>query len=170
MKVLQVLLKFKVNQKLTAMKKINYLLICFCLFLISCGDDKVPYQTVPNAAAVQMIKYYLDSTSTADHSFLEIPKVTGFDPKTLKAIAKGGNVEQVKFFLAAYLLGVPTIPGQRNTVLLQVMMMKDGNKTYSYYDIRKQIDPKTNEVIDAKDSVCPLPNDCAGEIEDAPLQ
>jgi hypothetical protein len=144
------------------MKKTIYLLLSAVLFLASCASQKIPYKTVPNDEAAKMINHYFDSTSSANHSFLETPKVIGIDKKILKTFTKGGKVEQIKFIVAAYLPGTSTIQGKKNTILLKIIKDNDGKKTFFYYDMRK---PEAKMVSDKDDTVCPLPIDCKTEAE-----
>lgn len=149
------------------MRNTSYLLLCTVIFLASCAAQKIPFKSVTNEEAQKMYKYYLDPNSSADHSFGAVPKVLGLDKKTLKTFTKAGKAEEVKFIMAAYLPGTTPAPLNKNTILLQVMKMKDGVKSFVYYDLRQRIDPKTMMiVVDPNNTVCPLPPDCVGEIED----
>lgn len=147
------------------MRNANYLLLFAALFLVSCAAQKIPFKSVPNEDAQKMYKYYLDPTSSADHSFKEVPKILSLDKKTLKTFTKAGKADEVKFILAAYLPGTTPVPLNKNTILLQIMSLKDGLKVFSYYDLRQQLDPKTLIVLDNNDTVCPKPDDCGPTIE-----
>jgi hypothetical protein len=148
------------------MRNTSYLLLCAVIFLASCAAQKIPFKSVANDEAQKMYKHYLDPSSGADHSFKEVPKVLGLDTKTLKTFTKK-KTEEVKFILAAYLPGTTPAPLNKNTILLQVMKMKDGVKSFTYYDLRQRIDPKTMMIVaDPNNTVCPLPPDCVGEIEE----
>lgn len=154
------------NQNHFSMKHSFYLLICFSLFLASCSDTSspgIPYKPVPKDTARLMILKYLTPGSNADTSFLEVPKVLSFDPKTLKTFTektKEGEVTEVRFILAAY-LDSNRLVGLKNTSLLQI---KRTDNKYYYYDLRIQWDPKKNVLVpdnvNPKDGVCPPPVDC----------
>jgi hypothetical protein len=158
------------------MRNANYLLICFGIFLASCGPSsspKIPFKPVGNDTANQMIKKYLNPDSTTDTTFKSVPKIVAFDTKTLKSFTAGNDVEGAKFILAAYLSENLVTPLNRNTILLQIKMKKAGKVTFNYYDLRLQWDPNSNTLVnssgvlwDTNDFVCPPPNDCDKTVED----
>jgi hypothetical protein len=161
------------------MKNINYLLICFGIFLASCGSPsspsspKVPFKPVGNDTAKLMIKKYLTPESTADTTFKEVPKMVGLDTKTIKSFITGNDVLGIKFILAAYLSDTVTAPLAKNTILLQIKMKKGAGNIFNYYDLRVQWDPNSNTLVkssgvlwDENDFICPPPDDCNQTIED----
>jgi hypothetical protein len=152
------------------MKNLFYLLICFSIFMASCSAPSspgIPYKPVTrDTAKLMILKYLTPGATTADTSFREVPKKLDIDVKTLKtftADSKDGKVKVVKFILSAYLESNIQI-GLKNTILLQVVRVKDEKEVLYYYDLRKNWDPVTNRLVPhiegGSNTVCPLPADC----------
>lgn len=145
------------------MKNYFYLLICSGIFLASCGSHKapeIPYGAVANDTASAMVKKYLGQPPQADTSYLEVPKMFGFNRETMEAfIAKSdeGEVVEVNFMIAAYLDERPEY--LKNTVLLQIVREKETKKQYYFYDLRKPISTLDMSLKGGL-PVCPPPPDC----------
>lgn len=145
------------------MKKSFYYLMGLGIFLASCGSHKspeIPFKQVPNDTASLMVKKYLVQPPQADTSYIEVPKMYGFDTKTLESFtakSDSGEVVEVNFMIAAYLDVRPVY--LKNTVLLQIVREKDKKKYYYFYDLRE---PVTNSNMSFKGGLplCPPPPDC----------
>lgn len=145
------------------MKKYFYLLICFGIFLASCGSHQtpqIPYGAVANDTAGSMVKKYMSQPPHADTSYREVPKMFGFNKETMESfIAKSdeGEVVEVNFMIAAYLDERPEY--LKNTVLLQIVREKEEKKQYYFYDLRKPISTLDMSLKGGL-PLCPPPPDC----------
>ena len=146
------------------MKKYFYLLICFGMFLVSCGSHKkapeIPFKQIRNDTASLMWKKYNVAPIQADTSYIEVPKMYGFDIKTLESItaqSDSGKVAEVNFFIAAYLDDHPIY--EKNTIILQIVRELEGKKYYYFYDVRKPVN-RLGQTTDGGLPLCPPPPDC----------
>ena len=145
------------------MKKFFYFLIGPGIFLASCGSHKapeIPFKQIPNDTASLMWKKYNVPPIQADTSYIEVPKMYGFDIETLEsctAKSDSGKVVEVNFLMAAYLDERPMY--EKNTVLMQIVREKGNKKHYYFYDIRKPI-TTLGQTSDGGLPLCPPPPDC----------
>ena len=145
------------------MKKSFYYLIGLGLFLASCGShksSKVPFGAVPNDTAILMVKKYNSQPPTADTSYSEVPRMYGFDTKTLESIianSNEGKVVAVNFMIAAYLDARPMY--LKNTILMQIGREKDKKIYYYFYDLREPLNTLGSTEMPSL-PLCPPPPDC----------
>ncbi len=145
------------------MKKSFYFLIGLGIFLASCGSHKppeIPFRQVPNDTASLMVKKYLVPPPQADTSYIEVPKMYGFNAETLESFTEksdSGEVVEVNFIIAAYLDTPPVY--LKNTVLMQIVRELEKKKYYYFYDLRE---PVSNSNMSLKPGLplCPPPPDC----------
>ncbi|HMK27594.1 MAG TPA: hypothetical protein VK483_16295 [Chitinophagaceae bacterium] len=148
------------------MKKYFYLLICFGIFLASCGSHKppeIPFKQIPKDTASLMWKKYNVPPIQADTSYREVPKMYGFDITTLETItaqSDSGKVVEVNFFIAAYLDVRPEY--EKNTVIMQIVRERDSKKYYYFYDLRQRLGPLLTSTTGGEQGLplCPPPPDC----------
>jgi hypothetical protein len=144
------------------MRKSIYSLICFGIFLASCGSHKpaeIPFKQIPNDTAILMWKKYNSEPPTADTNYREVPRMYGFDTETLESITEtsdAGKVTDVNFMIAAYLDERPEY--LKNTVLMQIVRAKDKKKYYYFYDLRQPL--KAMVKGEGGLPMCPPPKDC----------
>jgi len=148
------------------MKNYFYLLICFSIFLASCGSHKkapeIPFKQIPNDTASLMVKKYNSQPPQADTSYREVPRMYGFDIKQLEtftAESDSGKVVEVNFMISAYLDERPMY--LKNTVLMQIGREKGNKKYYSFYDLRQPFStPDIDISLQGGLPLCPPPPDC----------
>ena len=145
------------------MKKSFYYLIGLGIFLASCGSHKtpeIPFKQIQNDTASLMWKKYNSQPPTADTSYSEIPRMYGFDTKTLESFiteSNEGKVVEVNFMIAAYLDERPMY--LKNTILMQIGREKDTKTYYSFYDLREPVNT-LNSTEKPGFPLCPPPPDC----------
>jgi hypothetical protein len=156
------------------MKKTFYYMISFGLLLASCNSDSsskkstpmsqsapdtsqvIPFKRIREDTAKLMIDKYNKRPITADTSYREIPRVWGYDAKTIQSFTAPnaeGEVVSAYFIIAAYLDKRPVL--SKNTVILLVVRNKE-KPIITYYDLRDPI----KQFGVGGGGVCPPPDDC----------
>jgi hypothetical protein len=146
------------------MKNYFYLLICFAMFLASCGSHKkapvIPFKQISNDTATKMVQKYNNQPPQADTSYREVPRMYGFDISQIEAFTSesdSGKVVEVNFMISAYLDERPVY--LKNTVLMQIGREKGGKTYYAFYDLRQPVNTLDMPIKQGL-PLCPPPPDC----------